>query len=421
MLNNNSTQRLIPKPIILAISTIVLGILVGCSSVLLSLFLGLIEHLFMNFHESLFNPSPDGTLPIRRLISVVVGGFIAALIWYWLRNKAKQGPVGINAALKGANMPAAAMIIHTITQIFYVGTGGSVGRELAPREAGAMIANKWNQLLEKTGIAQLDDETRRLLIASAAGAGFAGVYIAPITGMLFAVEILLKNVSLRTVSVSLTMSVIAMLIGSLDKGFTPYYFVTDTKFSITILPFVIIIGPIAGIIGAYFRKACQWAEKNQTHSKHVLWQLPLASLVTGIIAMTFLPQIMGNGRALAQLSISSTGVKMIWFLLIAAILKAVITVATIRSGVAGGTLTPSIAIGAALGAIVGPLFFHVDPQQGDLIGAVTLLSASQQAPLMALFMIIEVTHLGSNAYLPLGLGVALAVAFSQLILKTKKN
>lgn len=416
MLNKNDSSQ-ISQTIALTLSTIVLGVLVGISSVLLSMFLTLIEYLFLHFNESMLNPSPIGTMPIQRLISVVLGGIIVAVVWYLLRTKT-SGPVSINAALKGANMPAIPMIIHVVTQIFYVGTGGSVGRELAPREAGAMIANKWNQFLTKTGFGNLSTQDQQLLIASAAGAGFAGVYIAPITGMLFAVEILLKKVSLRTVVVSLTMSSIAMLVGSLDKGFTPYYFVADTKFSVTILPFVIIMGPIAGILGGLFRRACQWAEKNQTHNQRVLWQLPLISIVTGIIAM-YLPAIMGNGRALAQLSISNTGTKLLYLLAIGAVLKAIVTVYSIRSGAAGGTLTPSIAIGAAAGAILCPLF-GIDPAQGALLGAVALLAASQQAPLMALFMIIEVTHLGSTAYLPLGLAVALAAAFSRLVLNTKK-
>lgn len=417
MLNPNSATRRIPEPLILAISTIVLGVLVGCSSVLLSLLLSLVEHVFLNFKETILNPAPVATLPWHRFGSVVIGGLIAAIIWYLLRSKT-QGPVSINATIKGKNMPVIPMLIHVMTQIFYVGVGGSVGRELAPREAGALIANKWNQLLTKTGLDALSPESQQLLIASAAGAGFAGVYIAPITGMLFAVEILLKKVSMRTVIVSLSMSTIAMLIGSLEKGFQPYYFITDTKFSVTLLPFVLIVGPLAGILGALFRNACQWAEKNQTHTKHVLWQLPLVSVMTGLIAAFVLPQIMGNGRALAQLSISNTGTKLLGLLVIGAILKAIVTVLTIRAGAAGGTLTPSIAIGSAFGALASPLF-GIEPQQGALLGAVSLLAASQQAPLMALFMIIEVTHLGSDAYLPMGLGVCLAAACSRLIIKSK--
>lgn len=148
-----------------------------------------------------------------------------------------------------------------MTQIFYVGTGGSVGRELAPREAGAMLAQKVGSAFEKFSLPQLSSDDRKLLIASAAGAGFAGIYIAPITGMFFCTEILLKKMTVRTVAVSLSMSTIAMLIGSIAKGFKPYYLVGDAKLSVATLLVVLVIAPLCGIAGSLFRKLCQWAEK----------------------------------------------------------------------------------------------------------------------------------------------------------------
>ena len=83
---------------------------------------------------------------------------------------------------------------------------------MAPRELGRFclglnVGRSYPPLVH--GFTLTADD-RRLLIAAAAGAGFAGIYIAPITGMLFAVEILHKNVSKRSVAVSLTMSTIAM-------------------------------------------------------------------------------------------------------------------------------------------------------------------------------------------------------------------
>lgn len=401
----------------LLISTIILGILVGTSSVLLSMFLEVVEHFFLSFKESMLNPSPIGTLPLHRLLSVAIGGTVAGMIWYALR-KYTQGPVAINAALNGEKMPFFTMLIHTFTQIFYVGTGGSVGRELAPREAGAMLASQWATLMQKTKLPPLSSENKRLLIASAAGAGFAGVYIAPITGMLFAIEILLKDVSLKNVSTSLSMSIIAMLIGASYKGFSPYYFFPDNKFSVTILPIIILIAPICGLLGGLFRKSFKWAEQHQTHNAKIIWQLPLISIITGIIAMTA-PQIMGNGRALAQLALNASSSNIINILIISAILKAVVTVLTIKSGAAGGTLTPSISIGAVVGVLITAIFSN-NWQQGALIGAVSLLAASQQAPLMALFMIFEVTHLNYSALLPLGLGVSLAIFTSQILINHKK-
>ena len=316
-------------------------------------------------------------------------------------------------------MPFWQTTLHVMTQIFYVGTGGSIGRELAPREAGALLAQKWENLLEKWHFPKLSADDRRLLMTAAAGAGFAGIYISPITGMFFSVEVLLKKMTLRTVGVSLTMSTIAMLIGSLVKGFQPYYILHDMTFTLTSFIFILILAPLTGLAGGFFRRFFQWAEKNQTKSKSILWQLPAIALMTGLVAY-FFPEIMGNGRSLAQFAINSQQMHLVVVLVCGALLKVIITVLTIRAGAAGGTLTPSIAVGSALGAVLVLLlnFFlpGVSVGQGAILGAGTLLAASQQAPFMAMFMLIEITHLNYSALLPLALGIIISSAVSRKVL-----
>jgi H+/Cl- antiporter ClcA len=355
------------------------------------------------------------------LISVTIGGLIVGVIWYWLQKKAKP-VVGIGRALKGEEMPPFATAVHVVTQIFYVSTGGSIGRELAPREAGAMISQQWAKIVARLGLQPLSDDDKRLLVAAAAGAGFAGIYIAPITGMLFASEILLKDNSKRVIAVSLGMSSISMLVGMTIKGVHPYYLFPDVHFTLLMLPFAILMGPISAIVGSYFRKSFQWAEKTRTTGARQLWQLPLIGLLTGIVA-AFFPQVMGNGRGLAQFAFNATDDKLVAFLIMGLILKAVVTVLTIKAGAFGGTLTPSIAVGSALGGTLGFAYLLVFPSasvmQAAMIGAVALLATSQQAPLMAMFMLFEVSHLDYSAFLPLGVAVSLAMLTSKFFLKNK--
>lgn len=402
---------------VLIFSTVILGVIVGVSSLMLSLLLDGVEWIFLGFQESAANPASLEILPLHRFSSVFIGGIIAALIWWVLRTRFKK-TVSINKALSGDQMPPIQTAIYVMTQIFYVGTGGSIGRELAPREAGAMLAQRWNRLLKKFHW-ELSTADQKLLLAAAAGAGFAGIYIAPLTGMFFCVEVLLKKVNKRTVVVSLAMSTIATLIGMLAKGFEPYYLVGNQSFPLSFLIFAVMVSPLCGIIGSLFRITFKWAEKNQTKGKKILWQLPIMALITGVISISF-PQIMGNGRALAQLSIDNLDPKFVWVLLLAALLKAVVTVFTIRAGAAGGTLTPSIAIGAAVGTILGLVFQLFMPSiiiwQCALLGACSLLAASQQAPLMALLMIVEISHLGYSSFLALALGVVLSVGASKAVL-----
>lgn len=414
------------KTTVLVVSTVVLGMTSGVGALVLSFLLEHTEQLFLRYGETAKVPAPIATMPLVRLLSVVLGGLIAAVIWWFLRTKTTP-TISVNKALDGGKMPLWQTLLHDVTQIFYVGTGGSVGRELAPREVGAVLAEKWTAFLARHHIEQLSSDDRRLLIAAAAGAGFAGIYIAPITGMFFAVEILYKKYDLKTVGVSLTMSTIAMGIGSLVKGFNPYYLLDDVKFPIGSVLFVIVLAPLCGMAGSWFRKCFQWAEKHQTKTRHILWQLPLASLLTGSIAY-FFPEIMGNGRALAQLAIGGSTARyqqIVIVLIVGAGLKAIVTVLTIRSGASGGTLTPSISIGGALGAVAGWGLAYFVPGvnigQGAILGAGTLLAASQQAPLMAMFMLIEITHLDGSAILPLALGILIATAVSRRVLQKKTS
>ncbi len=258
-------------------------------------------------------------------------------------------------------MPLVKTLIHVVTQIFYVGTGNSIGRELAPREAGAAIAQKWERYFANNRYLKLDSEDQKMLIACAAGAGFSGVYIAPITGAVFAIELLYKKVNARVVAVSLTMSVIATLIGSIVKGYKPYYLVGSKNFpSLRILPIVIILAPLLGIMGAYFKLGVKKASAHRAVTKNVLYQLPLMGIITGIVA-AFYPQIMGNGRGLAQLAMSTTAINknVILALLFGFIAKAVVTLLSIKSGAYGGILTPSISLGAVIGVFLGMLYVQL--------------------------------------------------------------
>ena len=403
------TQENIP----LAIATVILGIVVGFSSLVLSAILDLTEHYFLNFNETNKIPVNISIFPIHRFASVLIGGIIATIIWYFLQRH--YHPVSIKNALNGKEMPLRKTFIHVVTQIFFVGTGNSIGRELAPREAGAAIAQKWSRTLDSYRWLRLNGEDKRLLIAAAAGAGFAGVYIAPITGTVFCLEILYRRINARSVSVSLIMSVIATMIGSILKGFEPYYIVGSRDFSLLSVPLAIVLGLILGITGTWFKQGVKAASSKRATGKNIFWQLPLLSFAAGAIA-AFYPQIMGNGRGLAQLAMNTTTVN-------SQVLGALLF--TIKCGGYGGTLTPSIAAGAVIGVFLGIPYMHFFPvvtlTQCAVIGASLFLAASQQAPLMALFMLFEVCHLNFTAFLPLGIGVAISIGVSKWLQEAKAS
>lgn len=412
-------MKSVSKNIPLIIATLVLGVIVGTSSLILSILLDLSEKYFLNFEETNHTPVDIFVGPAHRFVSVFIGAVIAAIVWYFLQRKFR--PVGISKAMDGKTMPLGKELIHVVTQIFYVGTGNSIGRELAPREAGAAIAQKWERVFDKNRYLHLDPEDKKMLIACAAGAGFSGVYIAPITGAVFAIELLYKKVNARVVSVSLTMSVIATLIGSIVKGYKPYYIVGSKNFpSLRILPIVIVLAPLLGIVGSYFKLGVKKASAHRAVTKKVLYQLPFMGIITGVIA-AFYPQVMGNGRGLAQLAMNTTTINrnVILALVFGFVAKAFVTLFSIKSGAYGGILTPSISLGAVIGAFLGMVYIQIMPgvtiTQCAVLGAAYFLTASQQAPLMSMFMLFEVCHLNFTAFIPLGLGVALSIAVSRWV------
>lgn len=406
----------ITKNIPLAIATVALGIIVGFSSLLVSVALDLTEKLFLHFQETNLIPVDISAGGMRRFTSVLIGGIIAAIIWYLLQRHYK--PVKLGKTVAGQHMPLIKTMIHVYTQIFFVGTGNSIGRELAPREAGAALAQKWADHFRDNKFLDLDAEDRRMIIAAAAGAGFAGVYIAPITGAVFCMELLYKKINARVIAVSLTMSVIATLIGSIVKGYQPYYLVGSKSFSLQVLPLALFLGLVCGFLGTLFKKYIGLAKAHRTTKINILAQLPAIAAVTGGIA-AFFPQIMGNGRGLAQMAMNTTGHSrtVILVLLFGLVAKVLVTLFVMKCGGYGGVLTPSIAVGAVIGAFAGMVYVSLVPgvtmAQAAVLGAAFLLAASQQAPLMAMFMLFEVCHLNFSAFLPLAMGVAISIALSK--------
>ena len=454
----------------LAATTIILGVIIGAGAGLLTLLLYGVEHVMLGYVEGSELPGPFGVPAVRRAISVTIGLTLAGVIWYFLRNKTTKVP-SVKKAVAGERMPVWQTLVHVVLQIGIVGSGASIGREVAPRELGAMLAQRFCDLFHIEGADGID---RRMVVAVAAGAGLGGVYNAPLAGMFFAVEILLVDVTLEKVAFGLGMSAIAAFVAASIKGHHTFYDITamQPQSTPTLMLFAVLCGAACGVAGAWFRKGSQWAESHQSHDKHILWQMPLAGLVTGLAAIV-VPQVMGNGRAAAQLGFStfvpegsaaagasqsassaaaspwnllagggnvsgsaSTAVNagfqlsqsniamLLGVLALTFVAKALVTLMTIRSGASGGVLQPGIALGATLGAMLGLIWILLFPADSvtacALIGAAALLSASQQAPLMAMCLVMELTEAPSVFFMPVGLAVAASSLVSKWMLSRRK-
>lgn len=385
-----------------------LGLVIGLCSAALSWLLTIFQTYLLGSVETLTHPTAFEVPYWRRVASVTIACTIAAVVWWWIRRRERIPSVA--AGVAGDTMPVGGTVIHALLQIFIVGAGASVGRETAPREIGALVGQKlsaWWKLSRKD---------MALVTAVGAGAGFAGVYNAPLAGMFFAVEILLADVGGQTVVLALGTSLVSAFVGSSIHGTDRFYMVRGLNLSWQLLLFSCLAGPLAGLAAYLFRSLTSWATKRSERSVHILWALPVMGLATGLIAIDF-PEILGNGRSLAQTAFNTTVVSSLPFLAFMMVMKTGATVMTIRSGASGGVLTPAVAVGACLGAICGfgwtAVFPTVSIGTCALVASAAFLATSQRAPLMATAFMLELTHASISFLLPVGLAVSLSVLTSR--------
>ncbi|MDO4635925.1 MAG: chloride channel protein [Lautropia sp.] len=403
----------------LALAVLLTGIAAGLGAAALSWLIHVVEQLAFGHSEARVQIITDGTSPERRLLAVMGGGIIVSICWAWLQMKGR--PVVSVAAAVAADTPVRLSppllenLCHAILQIVAVGSGAPIGREVAPRELGALFAGRIAAWF------RLDASTHRLLVASGAAAGLAGVYQVPLAGTLFTLEILIAQFSLRNGIVAMSVSIVATLVARLSVSTHTFYVVGQLGGSSHDVLWAAMIGACVGLPGLAFRQAVKQMESRRAHGWTVLWALPMACLATALIAI-WLPQILGNGRSAAQTAYDGTTLALCSALLVG---KTVSVLITLRAGAFGGTLTPGLSIGALLGLFLA-LLIRLVPESGlpgtggalasidlaaaALAGSAGFLAVSMNAPLTAFALVMGFTGEHSQAILPLMSAVMMAMA-----------
>jgi CIC family chloride channel protein len=388
--------------------TILVGIGSGISGLLVSLALHGLEHLAFGYSSGTFLDGVVDASPSRRVIALGIAGIVGALGWWALRRWGRP-VVSVEGGVAGERMPKLITLANAALQIVIVGLGASIGREVAPRELGAMVAG-W--LSERAGLTARE---RRILVACGAGAGLAAVYDVPLGGAVFAVEILLAELTLATALPALATAAIATLVAQLVVPTGPLYTLPKLTLTPTLLVWSVIAGPVIGFAALGFVTATRWALSHRIAGDWILLAMPLIFIAVGFLAIPF-PSILGNGQALGQVAFDGA----VPLLVMAALLvvKAVATTGTIYSGAAGGTLTPSLALGAALGAVLGAAWSLMWPGSPVVafafVAAAAFLASSMRAPLTALILILEFTGQGPALLAPTMVAIAGSAAVTYL-------
>lgn len=288
--------------------------------------------------------------------------------------------------------------------------GAALGREGAPKQAGAVIANAMSDRV------RLSEDERRLLVACGAGAGMAAAYGVPLGGALFAVEVLRGALALRFVLPALVTSVVATGVSWAFLPDTPTYVIPAFHGSPSSAAWALLAGPVMGLVSVVYVRSVAWAD---SHRPKGWWRLVAPVVVLGALgaASIRLPQLLGNGRDVAELAF--TGQLAPPLLIALLLLRPAATVLCLGSGAPGGLFTPSLAFGAMLGGVLGlpwsSLWPGVPPGLFALLGAAAMLAATTQGPISTVVLMMEMTGYARAAILPLLLVVATATLVARTI------
>lgn len=389
-------------PLRWALALILTGIVAGLCGMLLALLLHLIQHLAFGYsqqaiisHES-FLEGVTAATHWRRFGAILGGGVIAGCGW-WLLDRYGSKRVSITKAVNDPDspMPFFTTIIHALLQIITVALGSPLGREVAPREAGALGAGV---IARRFGF---DNDARKVLIACGAGAGLAAVYNVPLAGALFTLEVMLVSFRWQNVFAAMLTSAIAAGVATFGLGNEAQYHFLDGTAPASLLFWAMLCGPLLGAAACLFRFLTQRARSRVQRNL----QMPLFCLLSfallGALSLLF-PQLPGNGKGPMQLALDGGMVPALFISLL--ILKSIVILAVLRSGAEGGLLTPGLTLGALFSLVLCAVWQHFFPGGNSgsfaLIGGTAFLAASMQMPLTAVALLLEFTSMDHSYLVP---------------------
>ncbi len=385
------------------------GVLTGLGAAGLTWVLHEVEFLVYGHGEEHGEVLTDGVAVWRGSVGVAAASLLLAVGWWALRGRATL--VGVEAMATLERPTVLPTLGNAVMQMIGVGAGLPVGREVAPRELGG-LAGSW--LSERWGIAT---RHRRVVIAAAAGAGLAAVYQVPLGGAVFAMEIMLGEISMGIATTCLATSVIAVAVSRVYVSPVNQYAsaVLDGQ-DWHLVVWAVATGALLGPLGGWFGDLAEHVKAHSQRGNATLWTLPLAGLGVAAIAW-FDPLVLGNGRGAAQAAFLGLGLGLAALTLAA---KMLATLVTLRAGAVGGTLAPAIAVGACAGVVIGRLaelaLPGLDVPVGALavLGAAAVLGTSLRGPATGMLLVAGLTDQSHDAYVVLALAVAAAYASATL-------
>jgi chloride channel protein, CIC family len=353
------------------------------------------------------------------LIPVVGGLVYGPLIYRWAREARGHGvpEVMIAVAENGGRIRPQVSVVKALASAICIGTGGSVGREGPIVQIGSALASSLGQWV------RMPENRMRILVACGAGGGIAATFNAPITGVFFGVEIILREFSvdaLFTVMLSamLADAVAIPFLGSAPflRGFPPGIALHHPRNYLL----VAVLAVAAALIGLAFAKVVYKMEDlwDLVWKKRPEWARPAVGGVALGLLLLALPQMYGVGYPVMYKAVAGNYV--LWFLLVLAAGKIIACSLTLGIGGSGGIFAPSLFIGVTSGMAFGEIADHVlgpgagQPALYAVVAMGAVFASAARAPLTSVASVVEMTG-DYTLTLPVMLAVAIATATSRAL------
>ncbi|WP_432037925.1 chloride channel protein [Streptomyces cucumeris] len=404
----------------------VLALVVGCGAGLGAIaFRWLIEtftHLLSghaDYSDAGHAPHPEAPWlgPWFVVLAPVVGGLLyGPLVQRFAREARGHGVPEVMYAVahRGGRIAPQVAVVKALASALCMGSGGSVGREGPIVQIGSALGSTVG------GVLRIPEDRRRLLVACGAAGGIAATFNAPLAGVFFAMELILRDFAVESFGAVVLSSVTASVIGRAVLG--------DEAF-LTLPPFHVdhlaqyglfaVLGVVAGAVGVAFTRvlylvedACDWAWRGPE------WLRPGAGgLLLGGLLLA-LPQMYGVGYPVLENAIE--GRYALGFLVLLLVGKIVATSLTIGVGGSGGVFAPSLFLGAMAGTAFGVSAHQLLPAVAGAVGAYGLVgmgaafAGAARAPITAVIVLFELTGQYS-IILPMMLAIVLATLTGRLL------
>jgi CIC family chloride channel protein len=378
---------------LILILCLVIGVSTGVGAIAFRWMIEVFHDLFFNDLWGLFDWAGRYKIIFLPLIPAA-GGLMVGPIVHFIAQEAKgHGVPEVMAAvaMRDGRIRARVATAKAIASAICIGSGGSAGREGPIVQIGSALGSAMGQMFKISG------NRLRILVGCGAAGGISAVFNAPIAGAMFAVEIILGDFGVRTLTPVVLSSVAASVTARTIIGDKAVFQVPNTYQLVSPweIPLYLVLGAVAGLVAIVFIKTLYFSEDQFERFRIPGYLKPaIGGLALGLLAMVSMEVLADGYHGITDALAGRLDFKIVAILIF---MKIAATSLTLGSGNSGGIFAPSLFVGAmlgqAFGGVMNVLFPGVTAPPGAyaLVGMAAMVSGATHAPITAILIIFEMT------------------------------